>query len=91
MAREPLKRAIANSAVLVFAASLVCSIVAMIHGVSTGAFEWETPIVLALFLIPGAYAGGLVGAWLTRVAPMRTLKWVYAVLMFAIAVRMFIV
>ncbi|MBF0460323.1 MAG: TSUP family transporter [Magnetococcales bacterium] len=84
----PLRNAIANSAVLVFFASLVGSIVAMTHGIQTGAFDWSAPIKLAVILIPGAYAGGLIGAWLTKVVPLGVLRWLYAVLMFVIAVRM---
>ena len=89
IARVPLRNAIANSAVLVFFASAVGSVVAMSHGVYTGAFDWDTPLRLAAILVPGAYAGGLIGAWLTKVVPIGALRWLYAVLMFMIAVRMF--
>ena len=85
----PLRNAIANSAVLVFCASSVGSVVAMAHGIQTGAFDWSTPIKLAVILIPGAYVGGLIGAWLTKMVPLGVLRWIYAVLMFVIAVRMF--
>jgi uncharacterized membrane protein YfcA/S1-C subfamily serine protease len=88
VAKIPLKNAIANSSVMVFFASLVGSIVAMIHGVSIGAFSWETPLILALILTPGAYTGGMVGAWLTKTAPINVIKWVYAIFMFAIAIKM---
>ena len=86
----PLRNAIANSAVLVFFASLVGSCVAMAHGVQTGAFEWSAPVKLAIILIPGAYVGGWIGAWLTKIIPIGMLRWFYAVLMFVIAVRMFL-
>lgn len=89
VAGVPLRNAIANSAVLVFFASLVGSIVAMTHGIQTGAFDWSAPIKLAIILIPGAYVGGLIGAWLNKVVPLGVLRWLYAVLMFVIAVRMF--
>lgn len=89
VAGVPLRNAIANSAVLVFFASLVGSIVAMTHGIQTGAFDWSAPIKLAVILIPGAYAGGLIGAWLNKVVPLGVLRWLYAVLMFVIAGRMF--
>ncbi|MEO5339581.1 MAG: TSUP family transporter [Magnetococcus sp. MYC-9] len=89
VAGVPLRNAIANSAVLVFFASLVGSVVAMTHGIQTGAFDWSAPIKLAIILVPGAYAGGLIGAWLTRVVPIATLRWLYAVLMYVIAGRMF--
>ncbi|OSM08631.1 magnetosome protein MamO [Magnetofaba australis] len=86
--RVPMKIAIANSAVLVFFASSVGSFVAMIHGVQSGAFEASAPIIMALILLPGAYVGGMIGAWLTTVAPMNALRWIYAILMVVIAARM---
>ncbi|MEO5352722.1 MAG: sulfite exporter TauE/SafE family protein [Magnetococcus sp. XQGC-1] len=88
VAGVPLRNAIANSAVLVFFASLVGSIVAMTHGIQTGAFDWSAPIKLAIILVPGAYVGGLIGAWLTTVVPLSLLRWLYAALMFVIAGRM---
>ncbi len=90
VAGVPLRNAIANSAVLVFFASLVGAIVAMTHGIQTGAFDWSAPIKLAIILVPGAYAGGWIGAWLTKVVPLGLLRWFYAALMFVIAVRMFL-
>ncbi len=89
LANMPLRNAIANSATLVFFASLVGSAVALIHGTENGSFEWQTPVVMAIILTPGAYVGGMVGAWLTSVMPLNTLRWVYALLMSVIAVRMF--
>ncbi|MBF0153414.1 MAG: TSUP family transporter [Magnetococcales bacterium] len=83
-----LRVAIANSAILVFFASMVGSVVAMVHGGSTGAFEMSTPLVMAMILLPGAYLGGMLGSWLTTVVPMDVLRWVYAVFMFVIAGRM---
>ncbi|MEO5377229.1 MAG: TSUP family transporter [Magnetococcus sp. DMHC-6] len=87
----PLRNAIANSAVLVFFASLMGSLVAMVHGVQSGAFEATTPLIMALILIPGAYTGGFFGAWLTTVVPLYILRWFYAFLMFTIAARMFLI
>ncbi|MBF0143869.1 MAG: TSUP family transporter [Magnetococcales bacterium] len=90
IARMPLRSAIANSATLVFFSSLVGSVVALWHGVQSGSFEMGTPLVMALILTPGAFAGGMVGAWLTSVISLNTLRWIYAALMFVIAVRMFL-
>ncbi|MBF0583806.1 MAG: TSUP family transporter [Magnetococcales bacterium] len=89
VAGVPLRSAIANSAVLVFFASLVGSVVAMTHGIQSGAFDWSAPVKLAVILVPGAYVGGLIGAWLTKVVSLGVLRWFYAVLMFVIAGRMF--
>ncbi|CAK0775761.1 putative magnetosome protein MamO [Gammaproteobacteria bacterium] len=90
IAKVPLRNAIANSATLVFFASLVGSVVALVHGTQNGSFEWQTPVIMALILTPGAWVGGKVGAWLTVVAPLNTLRWVYALLMFVISIRMFL-
>ncbi|MEO5332452.1 MAG: TSUP family transporter [Magnetococcus sp. YQC-5] len=89
LARMPLRNAIANSAVLVFFASLAGSVVVLLHGVLTGGVDWWVVWHLAIILIPGAYVGGWIGAWMTRVAPLGVLRWLYAVLMFVIAGRMF--
>ncbi|MEO5366613.1 MAG: TSUP family transporter [Magnetococcus sp. WYHC-3] len=86
--KVPLRVAIANSAVLVFFASIVGSVVALAHGLHAGAFDATTPLVMAMILLPGAYAGGMLGAWLTTVVPMDLLRWVYAALMFLVAGRM---
>ncbi len=91
LAKMPLRNAIANSATLVFFASLVGSVVALVHGTQNGSFEWQTPVVMAIILTPGAFVGGMVGAWLTSVMPLNTLRWIYALLMFVIAGRMFLI
>ncbi|CAK0745685.1 putative magnetosome protein MamO [Gammaproteobacteria bacterium] len=90
LAKVPLRNAIANSATLVFFASLVGSVVALIHGTQNGSFEWQTPVIMAFILTPGAWVGGKLGAWLTAVVHLNTLRWVYALLMFVIAIRMFL-
>jgi hypothetical protein len=90
VAKVPLRNAIANSATLVFFASLVGSVVALLHGTHNGSFEWQTPVIMALILTPGAWMGGRVGAWLTAVVHLNTLRWVYALLMFVIAIKMFL-
>ena len=83
-----LQNAIANSSVLVFWASVAGTLVAFIHGLSSGLIHWEAPIMLALVMIPGAYVGGLLGAKLLRTLPVQTLKGIYALTMLAIAVKM---
>ncbi|MBF0453953.1 MAG: TSUP family transporter [Magnetococcales bacterium] len=91
VAGVPLRNAIANSAVLVFFASVVGSVVALTHGVQSGSFSISTPLIMALILIPGAYIGGQLGAWLTTVVSLRVLRWLYAILMFAVSIRVVLV
>ena len=50
--------------------------------------NWEAPVTLALVMIPGAYVGGILGARLMRVLPVRVLKGIYAATMAAIAIKM---
>ena len=86
--RVPLQNAIANSSVVVFWASLGGTVVAFAHGVSTGLIEWQTPVTLALIMIPGAYLGGFLGAKLMKLLPVVALRWFYTVVMAVIAVKM---
>ncbi|CAK0744322.1 putative membrane transporter protein MamO [Azospirillaceae bacterium] len=90
LGKVPLKNAIANSAALVFCASLTGTILSFIHGTSTGLIDWQAPLALAAILIPASFAGGVAGAHLTKRAPKPVLKAVFSVLMLAVAVRMFI-
>ena len=82
-----LRNAIANSSVLVFWASLTGAILAFAHGISSGQFDYEAPIALALVMVPGAFLGGMVGARLMRVLPTIALKTIYTLIMLAIAGR----
>jgi serine protease Do len=86
--RTSLKKAIANSSVLVFWASLAGTIVAFSHGISRGLIDWQAPIAMAVLMIPGAYVGGILGAKMMRALPMTALKSIYAVIMAGIAVKM---
>jgi uncharacterized membrane protein YfcA len=80
-----LRNAIANSSVLVFWASLTGAILAFAHGISSGQFDYEAPIALALVMVPGAFIGGMAGARLMRVLPTIALKTIYTLIMLAIA------
>ncbi|CAA7622262.1 magnetosome protein MamO [Magnetospirillum sp. UT-4] len=88
--RMTLQNAIANSSVLVFWASVAGVAVSFLHGTSTGLIHWEAPVTLAVVMIPGAYVGGIIGARLMRVLPVRVLKGIYAATMAAIAIKMLV-
>nr|CAX83795.1 Trypsin-like serine protease [uncultured bacterium] len=85
---KSLQTAIANSTVVVFWHSVAGALVAFIHGVSSGQIEWQTPLVLAGIMLPGAFLGGLVGAKLMKVLPIIALKWFYTATMALIAFNM---
>ncbi|KAF0114560.1 MAG: trypsin-like serine protease [Rhodospirillaceae bacterium] len=80
--------AIANSSVLVFWASVSGAAVAYIHGVGVGLIDWDTPLALTLFMVPGAFVGGALGARLLKVLAPMALQWIYTALMLGIAVKL---
>lgn len=86
--RVPLKSAIANSSVLVFWASVSGAVVAFAHGISAGLIDWQSPLSLALIMIPGAYVGGLIGARLMKSLPMIALRWIYTAVMLATSIKL---
>jgi serine protease Do len=88
LANISLQNAIANSSVMVFWASLAAAIVALVHGNSIGAFEWQKVVGIALVMIPSSYIGGMLGAKMLPHLPTHKLKWVYVALMLFIGVRM---
>lgn len=53
--------ALANASVMVFVASLTAAVVSFLYGTSIGAFSWQTPLTLAMILVPSAFAGGILG------------------------------
>ncbi len=83
-----LRNAIANSAVVVFWASLCASVVSLLHGTTIGAFEWKVPLSLALIMIPSSYLGGMLGARLLKHVSTSLLNWVYVGLMLLVGVKM---
>jgi uncharacterized membrane protein YfcA/S1-C subfamily serine protease len=88
LANISLQNAIANSSVMVFWASLAAALVALFHGSSIGAFEWQKVLGIALVMIPSSYIGGMLGAKMLPHLPTHKLKWVYVALMLLIGVRM---
>ena len=84
------KSAIANSSIMVFAASLVAAVTSLVHGTVIGAFDISQPLGLALVLIPTSYLGGVLGAKWLKMVSVDGLKWLYAGLMLVIGVKMLI-
>ena len=84
------KNAIANSSIMVFAASLVAALTSLIHGTMVGAYDLMQPLGLALVLIPTSYLGGVLGAKWLKMVSVDGLKWLYAGLMLVIGVKMLI-
>ena len=87
-AKISLHNAIANSSVMVFWASLAAAVVSLVHGSTIGAFEWQTPLGIALIMIPSSYIGGMLGAKMLRHIQVDKLKWIYVALMLVVGIRM---
>jgi uncharacterized membrane protein YfcA len=84
----PFKQAIANSSAAAVTASTIAMIMTIIHGHSQGHFHFMAPILMSLWIIPGTIIGAQLGARLTKMLALDFLKIIYAVLMFAIAMRL---
>ncbi|MEO5338020.1 MAG: TSUP family transporter [Magnetospirillum sp. WYHS-4] len=88
LAGMSLRNAIANSSILVFWASLAGAAVAFAHGLSVGLIDWQSPVLMAVIMAPGAYVGGIVGTYLLRTLPIVLLKWFYMATMAIVAFKM---
>ena len=85
----PLRNAISNSAATIIALSLVGAFsknyALAVHHTQYGV---DTSLLLAAILIPGAFAGSLVGSRLTHVLPVRTVRGVFSVFFLVASLRM---
>jgi uncharacterized membrane protein YfcA len=83
----PMRAAVANSAAIIIATSLIGS-VAKNYAYVTEHGHGAQSFVLAALLIPTAMIGSLNGAWLTHRMPLRVLKVAFFVLLLVAAVRL---
>lgn len=77
--------ALANTAVMVFVASVTAALVSFAYGAMVGAFSWQTPLTLAMILVPCIYAGALIGAKFTVNIPIKNLRMGFIMTMLGIA------
>ncbi len=85
--RVSIRTAIANSALIIVATSLVGA-VAKNYAVMSAAENSREPLLLASVLIPTAVAGSLVGSRLTHRVPVRFVKTAFNLLLLLAAVRL---
>jgi len=85
----PIKQAIANSSGVVFLTSIFGIFLSLGDGTITGSFDWQFPILVAMFVIPGSIIGGQLGAYLTLRVPAQVVKLVFAVVMLVISFVIF--
>lgn len=85
----PLKNAIANSSLTSLVASVVAMVCALWYEMSYGEYGISTPIIIALWIIPGNIIGAQLGAYLTGILPVRVVKLFYVVIMIVIGIRLF--
>ena len=85
----PIRNAIANSAAIIVATSLVGSIYKNIaYAADPSVTAGTDPMLLALILIPTAVMGSLVGSRLTHIVPLRVVKGGVVMLLLVSSVRM---
>jgi len=83
----PIRNAIANSATIIIATSLVGA-TAKNWSLIAGGTDFRTPLTLALSLVPTAIIGSFIGSRLTHVLPVRLIKQCFLILLLVAAVRM---
>ncbi len=74
----------ANAIVMVFWASLTATLVSLGYGVSIGSFEWQTPLTLAMILVPSTYGGGFLGYRLQERTTLTQQRWTFIGIMGAV-------
>ncbi len=83
------RSAIANSAATIVALSLVGTVVKHVAIVRNHTdYAWTDPLRIAVWLIPTAIFGALIGGRLTHVLPVRTVRAAFVVLLVVAGVRM---
>lgn len=75
----------ANAIVMVFWASLTATIVSLGYGVSIGSFEWQTPLTLAMILVPSTYGGGFLGHYFQERTTVTQQRWTFIGIMVVLA------
>ena len=84
----PLRMAIANSATVIIALSVVGATMKNYAVVSDGIATWHQPLSIAAILIPTAMIGSFVGGKLTHTLPVRYVRLAFILLLFVFATRM---
>jgi len=87
--RMPIKNAIANTSVTSFIASAVAIPLVLWQESTHGQYGISTPILMALWIIPGNILGSLAGSHLTGILPSDFIRIFYVLIMIAIGVRLF--
>jgi uncharacterized membrane protein YfcA/S1-C subfamily serine protease len=87
--KVPMKKAIANASGIVFLTSIFGTFLSLGDGAITGSFDWQFPVLVAIFVIPGSIIGGQLGAYLTLKIPTQIVKLVFSIVMLAISFMIF--
>ncbi|MFQ5590331.1 MAG: sulfite exporter TauE/SafE family protein [Phycisphaerae bacterium] len=85
--RMPIRTAIANSAAVIIATSLIGAFLKNYAYLSRN-MHWETSFILAAVLIPTAIIGSSTGSRLTHRLPTRAIKFAFLVLLIGAAARL---
>ena len=86
--RFPADKALANSSVLILFAAITGALLSLLHGTHNELFAWETPVFLALILVPNIFSGALLGAHIKLNFEIRLLQQIYAILLMLIVITL---
>jgi uncharacterized membrane protein YfcA len=78
----------ANAIVMVFWASFTATFVSLGYGVYIGSFQWQTPVTLAMILVPSTYGGGFLGHYLKERTTVTQQRWAFVAIMAIVAFSM---
>lgn len=78
----------ANAIVMVFWASFTTTLVSLGYGVYIGSFEWQTPLTLAMILVPSTYGGGFLGGYLKERTTTLQQRWLFIAIMLVVGISM---
>ena len=88
LAHIPIKSAIANTLVMAAVTVPVACLMIMVMGVQAGHFDFWTPVLVALCLIPGSIIGSQIGPVLTRSMSSGTMHGLFAVVALVMGISM---
>ena len=80
----PLKNSIANTVTAAIFCSFVAAGFILVNGLKNGDYSLFSVLLVTICLIPGSYAGGQFGSYLTHILPLNLVRVIFAITTFVI-------
>ena len=80
----PLKNSIANTVTAAIFCSFIASGFILVNGLKKGEFSLINVLLVTICLIPGSYAGGQFGSYLTHILPLNLVRVIFGITTFVI-------